>query len=53
MEDKVGFEPTDAFTPTVFKTVAIDRSTTCPMAVQIRFELMDALTRRQFSKLLV
>jgi hypothetical protein len=26
MEEKVGFEPTDAFTPTVFKTVPLNRT---------------------------
>ena len=30
MEEEVGFEPTDPFEPTVFKTVVIDLSTTLP-----------------------
>ncbi len=33
MEEEVGFEPTDPFEPLVFKTRAIDHSTTLPLLV--------------------
>ena len=31
MAERVGFEPTDAFTSTVFKTVALSHSATSPI----------------------
>lgn len=35
MAVRVGFEPTDAFTPPVFKTGAIDLSATSPYMVEL------------------
>ena len=36
--DREGFEPPEAFTSSVFKTDAINHSTTCPM-LPVRLEL--------------
>lgn len=44
MEEAVGFEPTDPFGPTVFKTVALDHSATPPGATERQLiELGDAV----------
>jgi hypothetical protein len=48
MEEEVGFEPTDPFEPLVFKTRAIDHSTTLPCLVPLeRFELSVLLLLRE------